>query len=63
MTKTTTVRDAAGNVISTTTTTGGFGSWLNWRWTSIISGFGWWLMVLVGIYVVAAPALSFRPVI
>ncbi|MGH7665736.1 MAG: hypothetical protein ACREN1_00240, partial [Candidatus Dormibacteria bacterium] len=59
MTRTTTVRDAAGNVISTTTTTGGFGSWASWWGISIISGFGWWLMDLAVLFLVAVPAAEF----
>ncbi|MGH7665742.1 MAG: hypothetical protein ACREN1_00270 [Candidatus Dormibacteria bacterium] len=50
-------------MISATTTTEGSGGWLIWWGTSIISGFGWWLVVLVTIYVIAAPVLYFHPLI
>ncbi|MGH7667593.1 MAG: hypothetical protein ACRENY_02370 [Candidatus Dormibacteria bacterium] len=52
MSRTTTVRDAEGNLVSTSTTRSGCGS-----------GCGWWLTALVAIYVVAAPAMYFHPLI
>ncbi|MGH7666197.1 MAG: hypothetical protein ACREN1_02640 [Candidatus Dormibacteria bacterium] len=48
MTKTTTVRDADGRVVSSTTTQGGCGS-----------GCGWLLTALLILFVVVVPAESF----
>ncbi|MGH7666032.1 MAG: hypothetical protein ACREN1_01785 [Candidatus Dormibacteria bacterium] len=52
MTKTTTIRDGQGNLVKTIKTRSG-----------CCGGCGWWLTGLVAVYVIAAPALYFHPLI